>query len=267
MLAWVIVVLLASTSLPLGKAWRATGRSTLRQAVAWAMAAWTLWLLALLASALGDEENARAGGFLALAVTGCAGVAVLGARRPGNGPWNFVVSGLLVVLVLPLFDLREMRLRQETLPMVFLAGTVALGVANYLPTRLGPAALLLGVGCGLAFAIQLRPEWRTSLEGSAGLLVAAAPWAAWALLRRRNVMREADRVWLNFRDGFGVVWGQRVREQMNRAAANAGWPVVLRWHGLENTGGSPVDEAAILGTLRALLQRFEIEETEGEPKG
>jgi len=32
---------------------------------------------------------------------GCAGVAVLGARRPGMTAWNFVVAGLLAVLLLP----------------------------------------------------------------------------------------------------------------------------------------------------------------------
>jgi hypothetical protein len=38
--------------------------------------------------------------YLALCLTGCVGVAVLGARRPGVGAWDFVLLGLLAVLLL-----------------------------------------------------------------------------------------------------------------------------------------------------------------------
>src|SRR5205085_4790900 len=116
--AWLVVALLASTAFPLGKGWRAARRTTLRQAASWAAAAWLLWLLVQVALAHGEEEAAGLGRYLALAVTGCAGVAVLGARRPGVGPWNFVVCGLLVVLILPAVNLVDLRLRVETLQLV-----------------------------------------------------------------------------------------------------------------------------------------------------
>ena len=45
-----------------------------------------------------------AAGYVALALTGCVAVAVLGARRPGAAAWNLVVGGLLVVLLLPLAE-------------------------------------------------------------------------------------------------------------------------------------------------------------------
>src|SRR2546423_681590 len=132
---WVVVALLASTAFPLAKGWWAARRTTLRQAAGWAAAAWLLWLLTHVAIAHGDEEAAGLGRYLALAVTGCAGVAVLGARRPGVGPWNFVVCGLLVVFILPVVNLLDLRLRVETLQVAFLGGTLLLGVTNYLPTR------------------------------------------------------------------------------------------------------------------------------------
>jgi hypothetical protein len=65
---------------------------------------------------------------------------------------------------------------------------------------------------------------------------------------------------LDFRDRFGLVWAQRVREQFNRAAANAGWPVRLYWQGLHLSAGAPLPEPAVqaevVAALRALLKRF-----------
>jgi hypothetical protein len=54
------------------------------------------------------------------------------------------------------------------------------------------------------------------------------------------------------------VWGQRTREQFNRAAANAGWAVELTWHGLQSSGDGAADDPALpLETLSALLKRFD----------
>src|SRR5438105_4854426 len=111
-LTWLTCAALATTAYPLAVAGRASRRSTLRQAVSWAASAWALWLLVLVAAALGHQAG-DAGRYLALCVTGCASVAVLGARRPGVGAWNFVVCGLLLVLVLPVVDLGDLRLRTE----------------------------------------------------------------------------------------------------------------------------------------------------------
>ena len=75
-------------------------------------------------------------------------------------------------------------------------------------------------------------------------------------------------MWLDFRDRFGFVWGQRLRDQFNRAAANAGWPVYLRWRGLRLRAGTelPPDDlqTRIVDTLRAMLKRFGPGELEKE---
>jgi hypothetical protein len=67
-------------------------------------------------------------------------------------------------------------------------------------------------------------------------------------------------LWISFRDCWGLVWSQRVREQFNHAAEHAGWPIRLSWRGLtqeENTPASPpADEEKSVATLRATLQRF-----------
>jgi hypothetical protein len=94
-----------------------------------------------------------------------------------------------------------------------------------------------------------------------GLLRSAALWNAWFRARKpRVVPAESDRHWLEFRDRFGLVWGQRTREQFNRAALHAGWPVTLYWRGLrlkrDAPPPNPTMQRAIVETLLALLKRF-----------
>jgi hypothetical protein len=251
-----LVVLLSEAPL-LWAAWRANRRTTLMHALVWVGFAWAAWLWWAVEGALGSDE-APVVRYGALCLTGCAGMAVLGARRPGASAWSFVVLGLLAVLLRPLLEgLGELRLQAPHL--LFLALPLVVPVVNYLPTRLGPAALLLGVGCALELA-RLAGMARDSSVGP--LLVALTPWLAWAVLRRgrRAAPGPFDSLWLGFRDRFGLVWAQRVREQFNRAAANADWPVVLSWKGLRTAEGKQVQETPEqMAALRALLKRFSLE--------
>jgi hypothetical protein len=261
-------VLLLAGAYPLGRAWWDSRRTTLVQAAGWAVAAWAAWTGAVLLDWLRPEKDPLLTRYLGLCLTGCAAVAVLGARRPGVGVWNFVVCGLLAVLLLPVaLGLGELRL--EWPYALLLAGTLAVGVLNYLPTRLGPVALLLAAGCAIELANVLPresvPEPLERVLPVGRLLLAVSPWAALAQFRWRVLPpAEFDRLWLAFRDRFGLVWGQRLREQFNRAAANAGWPVVLRWTGLRIVPGAalpgPAVQEEIVAALRALLKRFVPEE-------
>src|SRR5205823_2401254 len=101
-MVWLSCAVVLTAGLPLFAAWRANRHTTLLQAVYWAWAAWAAWLLALVALGQGDVEDTALGRHLALALTGCAGVAVLGARRPGVAAWNLVVCGLLLVQLMPI---------------------------------------------------------------------------------------------------------------------------------------------------------------------
>lgn len=251
-------VLHLSAGYPLWRAWRDRRGTSLRYALGWTVLAWAGWaavmLLAVLSPSPLELQPAR---LLALALTGCAGVAVLGARWPGAAAWNFVVLGLLAVLLLPL---AEGLLAGTTAPdpiwAVFLAGTLAMAVLNYLPTRLAPAALLGGLGSGWELADVV--GWHRSDAGVASgwLCLAGVPWLALVCWRwRRREGSDFDRVWRDFRDRYGLVWGQRLREQFNAAAANAGWPITLTWHGLRGAEPGPVHEAA-QETLGSMLRRF-----------
>jgi hypothetical protein len=245
----VALTLLTCAAWPLWIAWRATAATTLRHGVAWAVAAWAAWILAV-------STNSDLAAYVAISLSGCAGVAVLGARRPGVGAWNFVVAGLFAVLLLPVAQGLGTP-RVETAQLIFLGATLAVPVLNYLPTRLGPAVLLCGLGCAaeLARLSGVRcAEWQ---ETVGQVCLAAGPWFGLLTKLPRAATSPFERTWLDYRDRFGFVWAQRSREQFNRAAENAGWGVRLRWRRLEQSGAGTVpDEVELQKTLAAVLKRF-----------
>lgn len=266
-------LLLLTGLLPLSRAWLGNRRTTLLHAVHWGFAAWLAWVAVV---ALEQSVPARpwtTPRYLALCLTACAGVAVLGARRPTVGAWNFVTLGLLAVMLLPLVEgLVAGADAMTALRTVFLALTLAVGVVNYLPTRLGFGAVLLAVGCGWEVAVATDPAWlRERLPAwvePGWLCLAAAPWVGYLHWRWATPPQGAfDRLWWEFRNRYGLVWGQRVREQFNRTAANAGWPVQLHWYGLLRFASpDSVDEDTkleLFKTLQALLKRFGPTDNEG----
>jgi hypothetical protein len=229
---------------PFYRAWRGTSGITLRHAILWGGLAWIAWCIAVL-------TRSTSGQYLALCLTACAGVAVLGARRPGVGAWNAVVAGLLVVLCRPFLEgLGEPRLERGHL--IFLAVVLAVGLGNYLPTRQALAVVVLGAGCGLVLA-EVETVWRV-------VLIGLAPWLALGCAPKADA-GDFDGVWRAYRDRFGFVWAQRLRDQFQRAAENARWPVTLGWSGLRRSGtGEMPEDERLLATLRALLTRFRTEE-------
>jgi hypothetical protein len=277
MLSLIVGVIYLTGVYPLLRAWRANRRTSLFQAVHWMAAAWVAWGVVVWGDAVAlAPQTSYVVSYLAFCLTGCAGVAVLGARRPGVGPWNFVLLGLLAVMLLPLAEglLARGALHLEGPRLLFLAATLAVIVLNYLPTRLGPAALVLGCAgvfqlCRLAGLDELR-ETLTGYAPVGNLLLAFVPWAAYERMASRPLpSSEFDRIWRDFRDRFGLVWSQRTREQFNASASHAGWPVVLRWQGLRLVPGSPPlpeeTQQAMVDVLQSLLKRFRAEEQPEAP--
>jgi hypothetical protein len=262
----VLFLLMFMGLVPLGRAWWVNRHTGLVQTLHWAMAAWIAWMATQVsrenAAMMSAADPAR---YLALCLTGCAGVAVLGARRPHVGAWNFVVLGLLAVLVLPLVE--GLLIREQppgVFQLIFLGAVLSVGILNYLPTCFAPAALLLAAGAGaqllLLIAPPSDPAQRQAVQFVAQLCLILVPWVARARWRRSRLgANEFDGLWLYFRNRFGLVWGQRVREQFNRSALNAGWPVYLTWRGLRRTGETLAfpPQVEVIETLRALLRRFE----------
>lgn len=256
---------------PLARVWWGNRHTSLLQAVNWSIAAWTAWFLCQGIPRPADAIGIEAPRYVALSLTGCAGVAVLGARRPHVGVWNFVVLGLLAVMVLPLIE--KMMIGAESLdPLrkLFLTATLALGVLNYLPTTLAPAAICLGLGCTGEMFMLVDPTWSQRLEVPSAAFIALVPWAGWwGWSRTAPSPAEFNRLWLDFRNRYGLVWAQRVREQFNRSAMHSGWPIILYWQGLVRVAHAALPDLEmqqeILATLKAILKRFMPDEEDKSP--
>jgi hypothetical protein len=247
---------------PLVRAWRAQRRTSLQHAVVWAGAAWAAWGLALVFGTP-YRFGLDPWRYLALCLTGGAGVAVLGARRPGVAAWDLVVVGLLAVMLLPLGESLFLGTPAMDGPRLFFLGaTLAVGILNYVPTALAMPALFLGAVCLGEWLVMFTADL-TIGPGALDILhlsLLAVPWLGLPTWRRARADRLVDRLWLDFRDCFGLFWGQRVRDQYNRGAAHAGLPGYLYWHGWEQgEKDTPPTEGqwrAMEGILTALLQRF-----------
>jgi hypothetical protein len=262
------LVLCLGSIWPLIKAWVENRQTSLCHALVWLWVAWAGWTTTIAFDLLDSSPGAEfVVQYIALCLTGCAAVAVFGARQPGASAWNFVVLGLLAINLLPLAEgtLAGFRVERSGLCLLAVAAPLAAGILNYLPTRLGAAALLLLAACGIVLASIStetdRPVWLGELRYAALVVIPATPWVAFALVRIRATAAksEFDALWRSFRNRFGFVWGERLRQQFNSSAHHNGWPVVLHWAGLQGTAGSDcvqLPEAEMLHTLKALMKRF-----------
>jgi hypothetical protein len=248
---------------PLLRAWRANQRSSLCHAVFWVAAAWTAWGVSLVFGAP-HHSGLSPWRHLALALTGAAAVAVLGARRPHVQAWDAVVLGLLAVMSLPLVENLFLGMPPvDGVRAVFLATTLAVGTLNYVPTAAAPAALLLGVVlAGECWPILITDsEINPFAQGILDVGLLLVPWLGLKLWRRGpGDILVVDRLWRDFRDRYGWFWGQRVRDQYNRGAAHAGLPGHLSWHGLElaekEQPPTPEQAQEMQAILQSLLKRF-----------
>jgi hypothetical protein len=246
------LVCYASVAVPLAVATWANRRTSLLHTIFWTWLCWLVWGLALSAA---DRRL----DYVALCLTGCAGIAVFGARRPGVAAWNFVVTGLMVILLLPLaegaatdteFDLGWFRI-------IFLIGLLGMTITNYLPTWLALGAVWLFVACWWVMA-GLLTQHEMAQRQLVALSLAPAPWLAWLCWWIGQLGRtDFDRRWLAFRDRYGLVWGLRLREQFNHSAAAAGWDAKLTWAGLRRGPALDDDERTEMEErLAALMKRF-----------
>jgi len=140
-----------------------------------------------------------------------------------------------------------------------------MGAANHLPTRYWPSAVLFAAGQGLIVAPWLPVVWFQLPSGETaaaalGLWLTSLLIACW--LSRPTADVGLQRVWFDFRDAFGAVWGLRVIERVNAAASAYEWPVRLSWHGFETLDGDAADHLPaettrnVSNVLANLLRRF-----------
>lgn len=223
----------------------------------------------LVDSAVLDPAGSVVWRFLAATSTLCPGIALLGAKRPQNRSWQWVVASLWLIIALPAVQQLVLH-KTGTLEIHparawFMLGLILFCISNSVISRYGPAVLMAGCGqlwmLSAYVPIPFRPNhssaWTLGLTG-----VSVAVLLTWTDLRSRASGRPLDQIWLDFRNLFGVVWSLRLMEQMNSVSQTHGWNLVLQWSGFRALDGSsdwelPPDQFRVLQqSLQNLLRRF-----------
>ncbi|HZZ27370.1 MAG TPA: hypothetical protein VFE46_05120 [Pirellulales bacterium] len=239
----------------LGSSIRKTRGTTLTSPLIWVL----LSLVALGTSVLAcaqltvthDRQVADDFWLVAYTSTFCPLISLLGAKRPQHKVWQLIVFSFWVIAALPALQAMVLHpgdnLEVPTIWKCFYVGLWLLGIANYVPTRYALVSLFVGVG-------QLWLLWRF-LELPAnnrvsdpilcvGLLGAAVCTSAlpvhfssfWSHGSRENVLPFVGwtRVWRDFRDAYGSLWGARVMDRVNSLLESADVHMQLQWDGFRS---------------------------------
>jgi hypothetical protein len=261
-------IILITGFYPVWQAWQMNRQTSLVSTIAWLMATWLFWVAALATYWLWPHPLVRVLYYAAISLTACSGISALGARQPITAMWNVVVFALWVILMTAClergFISGDMSLKM--FQFAVLGITLGFGILNYLPTTSFLAGLVLAAGVGFmlnAFQFKTRSEGggQASLMWG-GLAIACVPWVAYLCLKSKSKSgSKFDRMWLSFRDRYGMVWAEGLRKQFNAGAKHSLLPVVLSWRGLRPRRGAvdPPTESQknqIVSLIRRLMQRF-----------
>jgi len=260
--------------------WLARG-STAVPAAAWAALAAVMLAAEALATATGGLVDPAARSAVRLVVAAlavCPTMALLGAKRPQHGVWQFIVATLACVLALP--ALSALLVRPGSLPDVhiivrfFLPLLVIVGWMNFAATRHGLAAALVAGGqlllvAGFLPGVGQGEPLGAKIDGAgaglvaAGAVLAAVQSALWPATRprRQGLAAVTDPPLLAIRETLGAAWTLRIAERFNAVAGERGWPCRLGFSGLivDPPAGRGDWEADAVRCLRALLRRFATE--------
>jgi len=190
-------------------------------------------------------------------------MALLGAKRPQDRGWQWIVLTLWVILCQPagewlLFggvaEIHPARFWFQMI-LVVVGAMNGLGTRNWLASALfcGGQILLL-----LPFHSADPPIAASSAAfwGLAGVFLSLVSVTATGVSRRES-RGSLDRVWLDFRDEFGVVWALRILERVNASAKMYDWPVQLTWQGFRERESMQTEVPPLVEeSFRTLLRRF-----------
>lgn len=232
-----------------------------------------------------SPTSAANGWLLGANLTLCPGVALLGAKRPQDRSWQWIVASFWLILSLPplqqfLLGGRAAIAELHPARAWFIGGTILFTAANSLVSRQALAVLAAAGGQWLLFAPYCRSDEPTSpfVSPMTALAILAASVLLTAIPLPSPVPRTPlDRLWLDFRSAFGLVWALRVQEAMNEVARAQQWDVALGWRGFfapssgENPVLTPAQSHVLQQAFRNHLRRFVssewIEERLAEPRG
>lgn len=268
------LVFLALAIEPWARAWHWSRGTALRPAAAWLGLALLLGTIAEL-QALGEPAHLGRPwtghwSYLCTLATLAAGISVLNARQPGNGAWALLMGLLVLVFLIPWLEAGGIgraveparRLRLEAPWSLFFITLALAVVTNFLPTRAGLPALCVGAGFALEYLALTRVADHPETRALIWTIVPVACVGAPLLIGRAGApasraTNDLDRLWVWFRDHWGVVWTLRVQDRFNREAAVNDWPIRMSWHGVVSTteDGLLIPPEAV-PALRGLLRRF-----------
>lgn len=251
---------------------RTVTSTTLIPASRWTLVAAILWTITWGLNHLANVISPSAADHLwyaAAVIALCPPIAVLGSRRPGTRVWTwFILMPMLFVLGWPVItlwiqgsDVRGLQL--ETPQLLGYLLVLVMGAGNYFGTRYTFGAMLYTVANGIIALSSsavcpawLSDRWWVRLLATGCMVVAIVLSGREATLGDKG-LPGFDKLWLNFFDQFGVVWGRRIQDRVNFIAAKEGWPARLQLHGFQWSGDAdPATNARIEHTLRWLLRRF-----------
>ena len=224
--------------------------TTLVAPASWALISWiTVTLLQTITTGW-ELRSPATWNYLAAATTLCPTMAVLGAKRPQDRGWQFIVASLWIVLALP--AAQDLAFAPgggfELHPAWawFLALLIALGLLNYLPTRFAFSAVLIALAQIILLEAQL-PDLGMKLSGyhpfAIPLLTIGLVIACWRT--RSGIHRQGwNGAWLDFRDAFGSVWALWTLKTSNRATS-------LPFHGIFSCAGF---DRVVVTALRQSLE-------------
>lgn len=213
------------------------------------------------------ESTLHAWEYAAASFTLCPLMAILGAKRPQNIGWQWIVLSLWGVLLLPVVEMlilwRGGELDEGPARRWFLVILLGVGCSNYLLTRFWFAAGMATAGQLLILSRYLPwtlPDGEHYFAIGNGL-IAGAIACAWWQTRRSAAKSNWDAVWIDFRNAYGLVWSLRVLERVNTTNKLAGLSSELTWFGFSSPDAAeetptPQELASREKTMRTLLRRF-----------
>lgn len=244
----------ASVSLLLWRSRRLIAGTTLTIAWNWGALAWTCWGLLLLRDVLGAGELSRPVQYLVGVLLLCPALAVLGAKRPMSRVWSvFVIAPLLLVLgwsALAVLFRPGNRLEGWQLEEPVAVGyalVLVMTAGNHLASRFVLAELTWLLGLTLTVVPLTSAGYPLLGVSPFSRAVATLCFSTAAIMAYRTATHPAaaatpaDRLWLDFRDWFGILWARRVQDRMNQATLQFNWPVRLELEGFVSR--APVSQA------------------------
>ncbi len=202
--------------------------TTLTNAARWSQVAAALWTVTWFADQCAGALSAPIADhawYVCAVLSLCPPIAVLGSRRPGTRVWTwFILWPMLFVLGWPVGTLwlqgSELRgLQLESPQFAAFCLVLVMGVGNYCGTRFTISALLYGAAilAIVASSSVIAPRWLAdrSLTRFWSSVLMALAMGMTKMSSRPEPKTAFDRLWFDFFDTFGIVWGRRIQDRVN----------------------------------------------------